>query len=169
MSTLLDTFKLVDVPMNKKMPTWNNRRAGEAALGRMLDCFLIHEDLLCTLPLYMECVGIGGISDHLRIYLQISGPSKKPRAPFKFFTGFQKDPEFINLITQLTDELGLGYLTDDTKLQLMNLESQKAKILLEKEEQWRLKSRAIWLQVGDGNTKFFHNFANGRKASNTIW
>lgn len=49
------------------------------------------------------------------------------------------------------------------------MENQKEKILLEKEEQWRLKSRAMWLQVGDGNTKFFHNFTNCRKATNTIW
>lgn len=185
-STLLDTFKLVDVPMNKKMPTWHNRRIGEAALGRRLDQFLIHEELLRTLPLYRQWVGTGGLSDHLPIYLQISGPSKKPPAPFKFFSGFLKDPKYINLVIEywraqpplrekrmaadfcgrlkklrtiteewskkkklrdeqnlkdiemhiahLTDEKGLGYLTNDRKLQLMNLENQKAKILLKKEE-----------------------------------
>lgn len=52
---------------------------------------------------------------------------------------------------------------------LNNLEKQKSKLLLAKEEQWRLKSKATWLQAGDGNTKFFHNFENGKKASNTIW
>lgn len=49
-----------------------------------------------------------------------------------------------------------------------NLEQQKTKMLLEKEEQWRLKSRAISLQARDGNRKFFHNFANCRKATNMI-
>lgn len=174
MSTMLETFKFFDVPMNKKLPTWHNKRMGEAALGRRLDRFMIHENLLCTLPLYTQCVGIGGSSDHLPIYLQIFGPSKKPRAPFKFFIGHLKDPDFINLvtefwraqpplreqrmatdfyvqlkklktmieawsrqkkmrdeqnlkdvelqITQLIDEKGLGYLTDDTKLQLISLE-----------------------------------------------
>lgn len=34
---------------------------------------------------------------------------------------------------------------------------------------WRLKSRAIWLQCGDENTKFFQAFAKGRKFTNTIW
>lgn len=33
----------------------------------------------------------------------------------------------------------------------------------------RLRSRAIWLTEGDNNTKFYHKFANGRKAINTIW
>jgi hypothetical protein len=32
-----------------------------------------------------------------------------------------------------------------------------------------MRSRALWLQVGDENTKFFHHFENGRKLSNTIW
>jgi len=49
------------------------------------------------------------------------------------------------------------------------LEKQKIKLLQDKEEQWRLKIRAIWLKAGDCNTKFFHNLANGRKASNIIW
>lgn len=72
-------------------------------------------------------------------------------------------------IAQLMDEPGLGFQSKDSKLLLNNLEKQKIKLLQDKEEQWRLKSRAIWLQAGDSNTKFFHNLANGRKASNTIW
>ena len=51
----------------------------------------------------------------------------------------------------------------------IRIEVVKSKILQEKEELWRLKSRAIWLKAGDSNTKYFHNLANGRKASNTIW
>jgi len=50
MSMLLDSHKLSDIPMNKKVPTWHNRRTGDAALGR-LDRFLIHEDLIQKLPL----------------------------------------------------------------------------------------------------------------------
>ena len=32
-----------------------------------------------------------------------------------------------------------------------------------------MKSRAIWLECGDENTKKFHTCARGRKAMNTIW
>ena len=42
-------------------------------------------------------------------------------------------------------------------------------MLLEKEEEWRLKSRAIWLKSGDENTKKNQAYAWGRKAANTIW
>eukprot|EP00253_Pinus_taeda_P008941 PITA_08941 len=62
-----------------------------------------------------------------------------------------------------------GYLNQETKDKILKLENQRSKILLEQEEEWRQKSRAIWLKAGDENTKFFHNYAKGRKNANTIW
>eukprot|EP00253_Pinus_taeda_P019083 PITA_19083 len=62
-----------------------------------------------------------------------------------------------------------GYINQESKDKILQLENQRSKILLEKEEEWRQKSRAIWLKAGDENTKFFHNYAKGRKNANTIW
>lgn len=33
----------------------------------------------------------------------------------------------------------------------------------------RLKIRAVWLEAGDINSRFFHWFANHRRISNSIW
>ena len=49
------------------------------------------------------------------------------------------------------------------------MELQRRAILVDKEDLWRLKSRAIWLSCGDENTKLFHSYAKGRKMTNTIW
>jgi len=62
-----------------------------------------------------------------------------------------------------------GYATQESKERILSLEKLKNQILLAKEEEWRLKSRAIWLKAGDENTSFFHNYAKGRKSANTIW
>ena len=60
-------------------------------------------------------------------------------------------------------------LNQESKDTLVGLVGRRNTQLLDKEETWRLKSRAIWLACGDENTKKFHAYAKGRKAVNTIW
>ena len=59
--------------------------------------------------------------------------------------------------------------TTESKFRLLQLEKKRIKLLKEKEETWRLKRRAIWLESGDENTKFLQAYAKGRKNVNTIW
>ena len=63
---------------------------------------------------------------------------------------------------------GAGYESNEMRDIIKSLESARKKISLENEERWRLKSREIWLSVGDDNTNFFQNYAKGHKNINTI-
>jgi len=49
------------------------------------------------------------------------------------------------------------------------LKQEKEKILAIEENTWQLKSKAIWLNSGDKNTKFFHKYDNMIRTQNTIW
>eukprot|EP00253_Pinus_taeda_P031803 PITA_31803 len=119
MTNLLAQSNLMDIPMQKVLPTWRNRRVGDAALAHRLDRFLMKDALHQQLHHYKQ--------------------------------------------------RGLGFITAADKCKLIDLENQKTKILKEREESTRLRSRALWIQAGDANTKFFHNFAKSRKISNTNW
>jgi len=99
MTDLLDRHDLSDVPMIKPLPTWRNRRIGDAALARRLDRFLMKGTLLQRLHHFRQWVGNGGISDHHPIYLEINGQNKKPKAPFKFNHGWLQDPAYIKLVS----------------------------------------------------------------------
>jgi hypothetical protein len=43
------------------------------------------------------------------------------------------------------------------------------RLLRDKEMDWRMKSRATWLELGDHNIRYFHKFGSHRKSVNTIW
>eukprot|EP00253_Pinus_taeda_P009499 PITA_09499 len=80
--------------------------------------------------------------------------------------------EIIRIIEELQKLESIeedGYASQESKDRIIYLEKLKNQILLAKEEEWRLKSRAIWLKAGDENMRFFHNYAKGRKSANTIW
>ena len=55
------------------------------------------------------------------------------------------------------------------KDRLLLLQHRKDQLLLLQEITWRLKSRALWIEVGDKNTKYFHAYANQRRNINSIW
>eukprot|EP00253_Pinus_taeda_P008313 PITA_08313 len=221
MRNALEQADFVDVPMHQPMPTWRNRRVGEAALARRLDRFLLKGPLIQELHHYKQWVGSGGLSDHSPIHLEILGPLAKPKAPFKFNHTWLQDQDFIKLVSDfwqthpinreaslargfcknltelkhivinwakeknkrdlaqlisveeelscMLDDRNLGFRSAGDKTRLIALENQWASLLKQQEESLRLRSRAIWLKAGDENSKFFHNFAKGRKVSNTIW
>lgn len=62
-----------------------------------------------------------------------------------------------------------GFSTLAEKEALLSLEKNRGELLQAREEEWRQKSRALWLHNRDENTKFFQAYAKGRKLANTIW
>jgi hypothetical protein len=62
-----------------------------------------------------------------------------------------------------------GMQIEDYEYKVRILEDDRKKKLLEEEERWRQKSRAIWITSGDKNTKFFHRFASFRRNKKHIW
>lgn len=69
----------------------------------------------------------------------------------------------------LIEEIQYGNPRDGIWSRIKEIEQEKRNILLIEEQTWRLKSRVVWLNEGDRNTKFFHAFAKGRRAYNSIW
>lgn len=52
--------------------------------------------------------------------------------------------------------MGTGrYENEEKRDYIKSLKTRRRKVLLDNEEKWRLKSRAIWLSVRDENTIFF--------------
>lgn len=99
MTKILEQTNFMDVPMQKPLPTWRNRRVGTMALAHRLDRFLLKGSLLQHLHHYKQWVGSGGISDHSPIYLEILYPLQKLKVAFKFSHTWLQDPGFIKLVT----------------------------------------------------------------------
>jgi hypothetical protein len=77
--------------------------------------------------------------------------------------------ELESKLNLISEDQGGGFDTTNAKLSLLKLEERRNRLLKEKEDTWRLKSRATWLKSGDENTKFFQAYAKGRRCINSIW
>jgi hypothetical protein len=66
-------------------------------------------------------------------------------------------------------QLSMGASPEVPVHTLTTLDMERKKLLLEEEERWRQKSKAIWIKSGDKNTKFFHCFASFRRNKKYIW
>ena len=63
----------------------------------------------------------------------------------------------------------LGILPELDAHIMDSLKVKKGKLLAHEVLTWRLKSRALWIEQGDSNTKYFHSFATSRCNHKTIW
>ena len=72
-------------------------------------------------------------------------------------------------IEKMDANIGVDYFCSDRSSNIKDLFLKRRTILDHKAETLRQKSRAIWLQAGDENTKYFHSYANRQRISNSIW
>ncbi len=65
-------------------------------------------------------------------------------------------------------EAELPPLSSEERVQKIRLVEELKRSFLQEEISWRQKSRALWLQEGDKNTKFFYRIANSHRRYNSI-
>jgi hypothetical protein len=96
---------------------------------------------------------------------------KEKVKPWDFQKRQNEDKELKKIeskLQSLSEEEGGGYATLVCNISIFHLENRRNKLLKEKEESLRLKSKATWLTSGDENTIFFQSFSKGKRSVNTI-
>lgn len=114
--------------------------------------------------------GTGSNSSHR--FVQNLSELKKMSKQWAHNKRIQEDHSLLLIESDLSifeNDLGGLYNSDEHKEMITSLYSAREKILKDRKESLRLRSRAIWMKEGDANTKFYHKFSSGRKAINTIW
>lgn len=85
---------------------------------------------------------------------------------------FQDDKTLREIEDEIDDfenNQGGVLATPKHKDKLTSLYASRGKILKDREESWRVRSREIQLLEGDDNMKFYHKFTNEQKGTNAIW
>lgn len=84
----------------------------------------------------------------------------------------RKKALLVSLKSDISETLNL-LVADPNNLALTStlrlLEQDRNGILQEEEEQWRLRSRALWMTSGDKNSKYFHKIASQNRIKKHIW
>ena len=81
-----------------------------------------------------------------------------------FMTNQQKKlKEVENSLKEIYKQNEFGIFTEEELKEVREKELKREELLAREEKLLRLKSKAIWINEGDNNTKFFHNFSNLRR------
>eukprot|EP00253_Pinus_taeda_P008693 PITA_08693 len=156
-------FNYVDICLDSMSPTWDNGRLGDAYIAKILDRFIMHEQLIEKLGIPTSNTLPVFISDHRTVSLQWMNSNARKGYPFKFNRYWLEEEAFA------TAGMTAQAVSWNTRAQIWELEKKKQNLLKIEEISWKLKSRITWMKEGDKNTEFFHRFASKRRAVNSIW
>lgn len=98
---------LMDIMPSPMSPTWHNGRSREHHIGKRLDHFLVHENILERLGFLHSSVQQTYISYHLPIILQWISESVQPIIPFKFNRIWPEDENFNALVNSTWNSMEL--------------------------------------------------------------
>lgn len=95
---LLNDLRLVDIPTENGIFTWNNRRGETHQIASRLDHFLVSEDLI-TLDVHFEASILPSLgSDHWPISLSFDIKEVPKNRPFRFKLSWLRDPTFLDKV-----------------------------------------------------------------------
>ena len=91
---LVGDCNLTDLAYSGALFTWWNKR-DEDPLGKKLDRALVNAAWLRSYPQSTASFEAGGISDHARCVVHLTGSTNEARKPFRFFNYFMEHDEFL--------------------------------------------------------------------------
>ncbi|XP_057859366.2 uncharacterized protein LOC131068203 [Cryptomeria japonica] len=157
-------LNLIDVKPTNGVFTWNNRRSGVEAISKRLDRFLDlmavwwHEGMLAH---GRAMYTFGKRLQHVKYRLK---RWNKQCLGNLHAQKFAAQSQLDTITRQIQDQ---GMFPDLSKVGSLALKELEEWELCE-DVFWKQKSHVDWLQEGDRNTSFFHNFVKARRYGNFI-
>ncbi|XP_050217883.1 uncharacterized protein LOC130015136 [Mercurialis annua] len=140
--------------------TWSNRRAHPYLIQERIDRVFASPDWLQRhIHAQVQHLDVIG-SDHCALLFTTDTTIPQPKGMFHFDKHWLNHPQLHQIIEEAWKFNSTG--------SPIQLEQQLYEARKQEDEFWRQKSRQIWLQQGDQNTKYFHASTMQRRRKNTI-
>eukprot|EP00253_Pinus_taeda_P012047 PITA_12047 len=180
----IQQWDLLDFNPVKGLYTWTNNIVGEEHISARLDRFLVQDTLMMNKKIIITKILLKLTSDHKLVHLILEDEEYLGPIPFQFSPIWIGRDGFIDTVKAAWAKSftrSSSYVWEQklkaTKQALKNWikkpapnpTSQRKEIVQTLEEEYsRIKSRSLWLKVGDRNTSFFHRQYRARLSRNHI-